>query len=176
MAVSTTFIAGTGEVKRNLMVMYANVGTGEIPSWEALGVKVEDSSIEYNIESEKATDILGTTTTTIKSTQPVQSFDGMSIRKESKLAQKLFDIMYKKDYPKLQEFEILIAYGFVGAEGSFAAEKHVGCTIDVKSIGGSGTLDMPIDVNLSNNCTYGTVDKLLPASEVKFTADTGVGA
>lgn len=163
------FITGTGELKRNTMVMYVNVATSIAPEWEAVGVKVEDSAIEYNLDIQKVTDILGVTTSTVKNSAPVQSFDGLAVRKESKLAQKLFDIMLKKDYTKLQDFEVLIAYGFDGADGKFTAEKHKGCTVDVKSLGGSGTLEMPIEISLSNDFEVGTVTKLLPASAVTFT-------
>lgn len=163
------FITGKGEIERKYLVTYVNVGTSELPEWEAVGAKVEDSSITYNADIEKITDILGITTSTVKKTEPVQSLEPFTVKRESKLAAKLFDIMLNKEYTKLSQFDVLIAYGFAGTDSLITAEKQIGCTIDVKSLGGSGTVDMPIEINFSNNSVIGTVNKLMPASEVVFT-------
>lgn len=165
------FITGTGEVQRKMMVTYVNVGSGVTKEWEAVGVKVEDSAIEFNADIETVTDILGVTHTTVNKLEPQQSFEPFTIRKESKLAAKLFDIVVvKKDLTLLKEFEVLIAYGFAGSESAMTAELQEGCTIEPTSLGGSGTLDFPFNIHYSNNSKFGTVSKLMPASEVDFTA------
>jgi len=167
------FITGTGEIARKLMITYVNVGTTSSKEWEAVGVKVEDSSKEYNADIETVTDILGVTHTTVNSIEPQQSFEPFTIRKESKLAQKLFKIIeLDADLPALKEFEVLTAYGFDGAEGAYTAKLEIGCTIDPTSLGGSGTLDFPFNIHFSGNKTLGTVDKMLPASDVTFVPET----
>jgi hypothetical protein len=35
---------------------------------------------------------------------------------------------------------------------------HTGCTITPQSIGGDATVDMPININFSNNKIHGTVN------------------
>lgn len=153
-----SFIAGTGELKRNAMITYVNVGEGSSPEWEAVGVKVEDSSIEFNPETNSITDILGINHTTVGKMQPQQSFDPFTIRKESKLAEKLFQIVViEKDTTKLSQFEVMVVYYFDGAEGAYTADKQTGCTIVANSLGGSSTLDMPIEIYYSNNSVMGTV-------------------
>ena len=67
------FITGTGEILRKQMITYVNVGTSSAPEWEAVGVKVEDSSIEFNPDTETITDILGVTHTTVNKVEATQS-------------------------------------------------------------------------------------------------------
>ena len=165
-----SFIAGTGELKRNAMITYVNVGEGETPTWEAVGVKIEDSSIEFNPETNQITDILGINHATVEKLQPQQSFDPFTIRKESKLAEKLFDIVaIQKDTTLLSQFEVMIVYAFAGSEGKYTADKQTGCTIVANSLGGSNTLDMPIEIYYSNNSTIGYVADI---KNPTFTAGT----
>ena len=48
-----------------------------------------------------------------------------------------------------------------------------GCTISINSIGGSGTVDMPIEITYSNDSTLGTVNKL-KGSDITFTPNVSV--
>lgn len=158
-----SFITGSGDVKRNLLITYVNVAASgaSTPEWEAVGVKINDSSIEYNIDVDNGTDILGYAYATPSTIKAQQSLDPFTIRRDSKLAAKLFDIMaVQKDETKLQQFDVMIVYAFAGTDGAFTADKQTGCTIVPKSIGGSVTVDMPIDIYYSNNSTMGTVDKI----------------
>ena len=70
----------------------------------------------------------------------------------------------------LSQFTIYVITAFVGAAGSYEAEKHVNCTIAYNSIGGDTNVNMPISVYFSNDITTGTVDKL--SDDFTFTADT----
>ena len=160
-----TFIAGVGEVERKFMVTYVNIGTHETPEWEALGVKIEDSSIEFNPDVETITDILGITTTTVNKTEPQQSFEPHTIRKESKFAQKIVkQVVVDKDLAALSLYEVLIVYAFMGAAGAYDAELQTGCTIEPTSIGGSGRVDFPFNLHYSNKSTWGTVATLYPSA------------
>lgn len=170
------FISGTGELPRNSMVTYVNVGSSMSREWEAVGVKVEDSAKEYNPDLETVTDILGITHTTINKLEPQQSFEPFTIRRDSKLAAKLFQMVeIDGDLTALKEFEVMTAYGFDGTAGAYTAKVEAGCTIEPTSLGGSGTLDFPFNVHFSGNKTMGTVNQLLPASGVTFTESSGGG-
>lgn len=167
------FITGTGEILRKQMITYVNVGTSSAPEWEAVGVKVEDSSIEFNPDTETITDIMGVTHTTVNKVEATQSLEPMTIRKESKLAQKLMkEFVYEKDYAKSSQFEVLIVYGWTSDTASgttFKAEKQTGCTIYPQSLGGSSRVDMPIEITYSNKSEWGSVTDI---SNPTFTAET----
>lgn len=97
----------------------------------------------------------------------------MTIRKESKLAQKLMkEFVYEKDYAKSSQFEVLIVYGWTSDTASgttFKAEKQTGCTIYPQSLGGSSRVDMPIEITYSNKSEWGSVTDI---SNLTFTAET----
>ena len=158
------------KAERKLLVTAVNVGTTETPDWEVVGAGVEDSSIELNPDVSTVTDICGITETTVNKVEPKQSFEPYTIRGGSKLAYKLFDIWQRKAWSELANFEVLLMYGFIGGAttGTFAAEKQIGCTIAIQSIGGSATVDMPIEITYSNDSTLGTVNKLKGAN-ITFT-------
>jgi len=167
------FITGTGELKRNAMITYVDVSTAEAttPTWEAVGVKIEESAVEFNPEVNKITDILGDTHTSIDKIEPQQSFDPFTLRKESKLAEKLAAIMLvDKDLSKLSQFKVMRVYTFMGTDSAFTADMQEDCTIEVASIGGGTKLDMPITVHYSGKSTMGTVDKIASPT---FTPDSG---
>ena len=61
---------------------------------------------------------------------------------------------------------IYIITAYRGTSGQYEAEKHTGCTIYPTALGGESYVNMPITINLSNDCNgtgapgIGTVDKL----------------
>ena len=155
---------------RKLLVTAVNVGspvsaqTG-VPEWQIVGVGVEDSAIEFNPDTETVTDILGITETTVNKFETAQSLEPMTIRGGSKLAVKLYN---QVKYNRLSEFPLyevmqIHAYARRG-EGTTAspyvyeAEVHKNCTLTPQSIGGSSYVDMPIDINFSNDKIHGTVN------------------
>lgn len=158
------------KAERKLLVTAVNVGTSDKPEWEVIGAGVEDSSIELNPDVSTTTDILGITETDVNKVEPKQSFEPYTIRGGSKLAFILFDIYQRKAWSELANFDVLLMYGFLdgATEGTFAAEKQTGCTIAPSSIGGSAHVDMPIEIDFSNNSTRGTVNKL-KGTDIAFT-------
>lgn len=148
------------KAQRRLLATYVNVGESDSPQWEVIGAGVEESAIEYNNEVNSVTDILGITETDISKNAPKQSLEPFTIRGGSKVHQKLLDILRRNALSELSLFEVMVVEGYMGEEGSLAAEVHSGCTIEVESKGGSGSVDMPISIYFSNNKTLGTVDGL----------------
>ncbi len=176
MPTATDFNLSTNQkAERKLLVTAVNVGTSSTPEWQVIGAGVEDSSIELNPDVETVTDILGVTETTVNKMEPKQTFEPFTIRGGSKLAFKLYDIWKRKAWSELTNFDVLLMYGFAdgATEGTFEAEKQSGCTISINSIGGSGTVDMPIEITYSNDSTLGTVNKL-KGSDITFTPNVSV--
>lgn len=165
-------LADNQRAERKLLVTYVNVGaSSSSPEWEAVGVRVEESSIEFNPDVSTLTDILGITYTDVNKTEPQQSFDPFTVRGGSKLHQKLEDIMQRNALTELGMFDVMIVRGYIGdGTDGYNAEKHSNCTIVVNSLGGSTNVDMPIEIHYSNNKTLGTVNALT-GSTITFTED-----
>ncbi len=169
---------------RKLLVTAVNVGdsvteVSGTPEWQIIGVGVEDSSIELNPDQETVTDILGITETTVNKFETSQSLEPMTIRGGSKLAVKLYN---QVKYNRLSEFPMyevmqIHAYARRGAGTeqspySYEAEVHKHCTLTPQSIGGSSYVDMPIDINYSNDKIHGTVnDYKYGGTAIEFTPD-----
>ena len=158
MAIDNDFNTGAGvKAARKLLMTYVNVGKAE-KDWFLVGDGVEDSAIELNPSTETTTDILGVTTTSVTKWEPAQSFDPFTVKGGSKLAFKLHDIWASKKPELLSQFEVLIVYAYVGdASTGFDAELQKNCTINITSIGGDAYVDMPIEINYSNDSVRGRV-------------------
>lgn len=171
---ATTFnLMEDQKAERKLLVTAVNVGSSAIPEWEIIGVGVEDSSIEYNPETQTVTDILGITETTVKKLETSQSLEPMTVRGGSALALRLYNILKYQALSALAMFDVMQIHAYVGKAGAYDAEVHHGCTITPKSLGGDATVDMPIDISFSNNKTHGTVnDYTYDGEAIKFTETT----
>lgn len=147
--------------------------TGSEQVRELLGVRTEDSSIDYNPDIQESTDILGNNYTDVNKTQPTQAFDPFLILGGSRLAAFLNDIRRRNALSELQQFTIYVITAFVGNEtDGYECEKHIDCSITYDSIGGDANVNFPITVHFSNKITTGTVDKI--ASDFTFTADANI--
>lgn len=154
------------KAERKLLVTCVNTGTSLVPVWTIVGAGVEDSSIEYNVDSETITDILSNTETTVNKLEMKQTLEPMTIRGGSALAIKLIDIVERKALSEFALFEVLVIRAYIsettgGASPTFIgyhAEKHINCTVVPTSEGGNYYVDMPIEITLSNNKTLGTVN------------------
>jgi hypothetical protein len=173
MAVTQFNLPKGQRAERKLLITVAEWMEGSTQTREILGTRTEDSSIEYNPDIETTTDILGINYTDMNRTQPQQDFDPFLVLGGSKLGALLNDIRRRNALAELSQFTVYIITAFVGEAGTYAAEKHTGCTIAYNSIGGDTNVNFPISVYYSNNITTGTVDKL--ADDFTFTADATVG-
>ena len=96
------------KAERKLLVTCVNLGdsiakSGGTPKWVPIGVGVEDSSIEFSPETEKKTDIFGTTETTINKLELSQSMEPLTIRGGNPF---LFDLNDKIERNALSEFAL----------------------------------------------------------------------
>lgn len=172
MADNTLNLAEGQRAQRKLLITVAEWGTGSAPNREILGVRTEDSSIEFNPDIETVTDILGITYTDVNKTEPQQDFDPLYIIGGSKLSAYLVDAALANDINAYNNvFNVYIISAFIGASGSYFTVKHEGCSIIPTSIGGDSYTSMPIEVHFSNKITKGTVDKL--TSDFTFTPASG---
>jgi len=138
-----------------------------------MGKRTPDSSIEYNVDSETSTDILGHNYTDVNKTQPQQSFDPHLILGGDKFSEKLNDIRRRNALTELQQFTLYVITAFIGdSSNGYDAERHTGCTILYDSIGGEDNVNFPLTAYFSNNITLGKVNKL--SDDFTFTPDITV--
>jgi len=164
------------KAERKLLVTAVNVGdsisdtsAGSSPEWQIVGVGVEESSIEFNPDTETVTDILGITETTVNKFETAQSLEPMTVRGGSKLAVKLYNQVKYNRMSEFSMYEVMQIHAYVGTEGSYEAEVHKNCTLTPQSLGGSSYIDMPIDINFSNDKVHGTVNAYKYGSTITFT-------
>lgn len=169
------------KAERKLLVTAVNMGdsitdsTGT-PNWVVIGAGVEDSSIEYNPDTEKVTDILGITETTVNKLEPEQSLDPMTVRGGNPLLFKLTDIIERNAVSEFSLFEVMIirayideAYGKAASVHGYHAEVHKNCTITPESNGGDAYVDMPITIAYSNDKVLGTTNAYKFSDTIEFT-------
>lgn len=164
--------------KRKLLITVAAWGTvteNTEANREILGVRTEDSSIEFNPDIETSTDILGNNYTDVNKTEPQQDFDPFTLLGGSALGEYLANAALENDIDAYQNaFTIYIIEAFATSGSSpsvtYKAVKHTDCSIIPTAIGGDVYINMPLEVHLSNKITKGTVDKL--TGDFTFTADT----
>lgn len=178
MAVTQFNLKPGQRAERKLLITVAEWTEGTSTEREILGTRTEDSSIEYNIDSETTTDIRGINYTDINKTQPQQDFDPYLVLGGSKLGALLNNIRRRNALSELSQFNIYVITAFAGTNGAYEAERHSGCTITYTAIGGDANVNFPISVFLSNDWNgsgkpqTGTVDTL--GDDFQFTADVTV--
>lgn len=151
--------------QRKTLITVAEWKSGEDKKREILGVRTEDSSIEFNPDTQTSTDILGITYTDVNKTEPQQDFDPYYLIGGSALGAYLADAALNNDIDAYNNvFDVYIIAAFIdntsGSTHAYKTVKHQNCTILPTSLGGDAYVSMPIEVHLSNNIVRGTVDKL----------------
>ena len=180
---------------KNASGQYVAVTGDTAPSWaantyytkttstlyrEILGTRTEDSSIEFNQDTEKITDVRGITYTDVNKTEPQQDFDPYNLLGGSPLGAYLVTNALKNNIVAYNNaFNVYIITAFIGsAADGYYTVMHSGCSIIPTAIGGDAYNNMPIEVHLSNNITEGTVNSLgkdftfTPASTTTTTTTT----
>lgn len=173
MALTSSLTSGQ-RAQRKLLVTAAGWGSGASSQKQILGVRTEDSSIEFNPDINTTTDIRGNTYTDVEKTEPQQTLDPSFIIGGSALHDYLTEAVLKNDIDAYnQRFDIYIITVWLTdgtpttGDGKFYCVKHANCSIFPTSIGGDNYVSMPLEIHLSNNITEGTVDKI--ADDFEFT-------
>ena len=74
--------------------------------------------MEYNMDVEQTSDILGRSDTTISAAKPQMNFDPNTLRVGQKLNSKLVDILRRGATSELGTFQVLIVYMFLSESGT----------------------------------------------------------
>lgn len=154
-----TFNTISGQtIERELLLLFLNTGTTASPTWSVIGKRVEDSSAEYDWSTESKTDILGNTYTNMKKPVITQSFDPCELDGSDSAQVKLWNLAVKdQDASALAAQDMLIVHCYAGtADTAMFAERYSACAVEITGIGGSATVDMPINVTFGGTRTLGT--------------------
>lgn len=153
------------KVETKRFKIYADVSSdGKSDEWELQGRGVESWTVEENSDVEKTTDVLGYVDMERGTPQPTQSGIALKLRKESKLANILFDAWYKHDTSKLDAMRILQKFEFADADssGNCLARLEEDVMISINNFNGEagGYLGFDADIHYANKTTLGTMPKI----------------
>lgn len=161
-------------VARELLIAYLNTGTTAVPVWSPVGKRVEDSSIEYDWQTDTLVDIFGVTYTTGKVATKTQTFDPLPLDSADAAAVKIWNIAEKdNDVNSLLAQDMLIVHAY--AEHStdyFFAERYYSCAVIPTSLGGEGGGSVNIALEVTYGGTRETGKATITAGVPTFTADT----
>lgn len=150
-----TFTTPAGQtVARELLIAYLNTGTSESPVWKPLGKRVEDSSQEFDWQTESKKDILGDTYGTMKKPIITQSFEPCELDSGDTAQLAIWKLaVVEQDASALEAQDMLIVHTYAGF-----AERYEACMIEVTGIGGKGggSVGMPMNITYGGTRTKGS--------------------
>jgi len=167
-----TFNTTNGQtIAREMLIAYLNVGTDEQPDWAPIGKRVEESSAEYDWDTETLRDILGNTYGHMKKPIISQTFDPWDLDGGDTAQLKLWNLAVKDhDAQALANLDMLIVHFYSGASATPFAERYRSCMAEVSELGGEGggELAMPITVTYGGNRSVGTATRNAETGVVTF--------
>lgn len=160
-------------VGREMLVAYLNTGESGSPTWSPIGKRVEDSSIEFDWQTETKVDIFGATYTTGKKATKTQTFDPCELDGADEAQQKIWNLAIKENNVNaLLNQDMLIVHLYAGTAGTAVfAERYSACSVLPSGLGGEGggSIRMPIDVTYGGTRTTGTAS--ISSGTVTFKPD-----
>jgi hypothetical protein len=160
-------------VGREMLVAYLNTGESGSPTWSPIGKRVEDSSIEFDWQTETKVDIFGDTYTTGKKATKTQTFDPCELDGADEAQQKIWNLAIKENNVNaLLNQDMLIVHLYAGTAGTAVfAERYSACSVLPSGLGGEGggSIGMPIDVTYGGTRTTGTAS--ISSGTVTFKPD-----
>lgn len=162
-------------VAREMLIAYLNTGESGTPTWSPIGKRVEDSSIEFDWQTETKVDIFGDTYTTGKKATKTQTFEPCELDGADGAQQKIWNLAIKdNDINALLNQDMLIVHLYAGtANTAVFAERYSACSVLPTSLGGEGggSIGMPIEVTYGGTRTTGTAS--VSGGTVTFTEGEG---
>lgn len=151
-------------IDRHAMIAYLNTGTYASPMWGAIGLRVTDSSVEFDWSSEDNKDILGNTFSVMKTPILTQSFDDWPFSGGDEAQELLAQLaIVEQNARALANMDLMIFHRYLTDKGTVAmsfAERYPSSKIEVTSLGGEGGGNL----NISITATYGGAREVGTAS------------
>lgn len=175
---------GTEKIKRELLMTFVNVNPwgssySATPTWELQGAGVEDSSIEFDIDSETVTDILGHSETTVNAITKRQTLD-MTVRRGNKLHLKLIRDIEDNAKEKFNGYDVMIVRKYLtenvgGTTGVYTVTVSTALSSGDKvtiTAGSSGAKQYEYSSGATTKSAQATAIAALFASDTVFTVTT----
>ena len=174
MAYNITGTAGQ-TLARELLVAYLNTGTVAEPVWAILGTRVEDSSEEFDWQTETKKDIIGKTYGKMKKPIVTQSFEPCELDSGETALNKIWELAVRdQDAQALASQDMLIVHCYT-TDGQttpkYFAERYAACMIEVTGLGGQGGAELTMPINVTYGGTRTTGGAVITNGAVTFTAD-----
>lgn len=142
-------------IARELLLLFLNTGTNDMPIWSPIGKRVEESSMELDWQRESKKDIMGNTYNTMKKPVITQTFEPWELTGGDAAQKKIWDLAFVQQNPQaLCNLDMLLEHRYAGF-----AERYDSSSVEVTGLGGAGggNIGMPINVTFGGTRTVGTV-------------------
>lgn len=171
------FTSTSGQtIAREKLVAYLNTGTSQSPTWSALGMRVEDSSMDYDWSDETKKDILGNTHSTMKKPVIKQSFDPLNLDSGDSAIVKIWELAVREQDPQaLCNQDVLVVHFYYAPDTAVPtttwAERYPSSMVKPTGLGGpgGGSIEMPVDVTYGGKREVGSAS--VSNGVVSFTPD-----
>lgn len=161
------------ETKR--VKFYYNLGTSSAPEWELQGRGIESWNLDMGSEVEKKKDVLGYVDMERSTPEPTQSGVVISLRKGSKLAEKIAEAEFTGDWSFFDNMEILKKYEYLDGKTSTNCkaklEKGVMIVVNSMTAEAGSYINYDFDVNYANDFVTGEMPKE-DGETITFIADS----
>lgn len=158
-----TFNTTAGQtIAREQLICYLNTGTSSSPTWNAIGTRVNDSSMEFDWSESTEQDILGNTHSSMKKPVITQSFDGVKLSEGDAAYEKIWTEGVRNQNPQaLCNLDLLIVHWYAGSSSAPFAERYPQSMVKPTSLGGEGggDIEMPFDATYGGARVVGTASR-----------------
>lgn len=159
--------------RREQLITYYNVGTYESPTWDAIGCRVTDSSIELDWGEDTAQDILGHTHTSVKEPTLTQDAEDFEIEEGQPAYKDIWERGVRDHDASVAHRDLLVVHTYYAPDSTtltaFFAERYPDSAVLPTSIGGEGggAIKMAVSVTYGGARETGTAS--ISAGVVTFT-------
>ena len=152
---------GSTDVKRKALAHYIRKAGQE--AFEMLGYKQESSAVSSNYDTDAKTDVTGVTYNDINGKAEAIDLSEYRVNpKKTVFLEEAIKLKLSDQEEDMQDYEILTVYGFLrNADNKCLATLETGCTVVLDNLGGQGYTHSDVNITLSGQKTYGTVDEII---------------
>lgn len=152
---------GKTDIKREALAHY--IRKGDTEDWEMLGYKQESVAVASNYESNTFSDVTGATYNDITDkAETIEMSEYIVNAEKTKFLDEAIKCKIADLEEEMQDYEILTVYGFYrNAEDKCLAVLEKNCTVVLDNLGGQGFTHSDVNITLSGEKTYGTVDEIV---------------
>ena len=171
------FITTAGQtIAREKLIAYLNTGTSSTPQWDALGLRVEDSTMDFDWSDETSQDILGNVNTVMKKPIIKQTFEPLNLDSGDSAIVKIWEMAIKdQNNQALCAQDVLIVHHYYAPDTATPtttwAERYPKSMVKPTGLGGAGggNIEMPVEITYGGARSVGSAS-VSSGGVVTFTA------